>query len=138
MWLLVISHSSVNIDSHRSRENEFITIFIYYMTLCNHVINRLCDFVDNNPPLEPTNLSHSFRGSRNIPVFISQVITWSRGQSVKRLDGWWSFIINLYLSKVGSHSFRGRGDISFFICRVTSCGRVIAGSRTSAGSGPSA
>ena len=27
------------------------------MTLCNHVINRLCDFVDNNPPLEPATLS---------------------------------------------------------------------------------
>ena len=101
------------------------------------MINRLCDFVDNNPPLEPTNLSHSFRGRRNIPVFISQVITWSRGQSVKRLDGWWSFIINLYLSKFGSHSLRGSGDISFFICHVTSCGHVIAGSRNFAGCGPS-
>ena len=27
------------------------------MTLCDHVINRLCDFVDNGPALEPTALS---------------------------------------------------------------------------------
>ena len=27
------------------------------MTLCDHVSNSLCDFVDNKPALEPTNLS---------------------------------------------------------------------------------
>ena len=27
------------------------------MTLCDHVINRFCDFVDNKPALEPTTLS---------------------------------------------------------------------------------
>ena len=27
------------------------------MTLCDHVINRLCDFVDNKPALERTTLS---------------------------------------------------------------------------------
>ena len=27
------------------------------MTLCDHVINRLYDFMDNKPPLEPTTLS---------------------------------------------------------------------------------
>ena len=27
------------------------------MTLCDHVINRLCDFVDNKLALEPTTLS---------------------------------------------------------------------------------
>ena len=58
MWLLIISHPSVNFDSHRSRENEFITFFICYMTLYDHVINRLCYFVDNKPVLEPTNLSN--------------------------------------------------------------------------------
>ena len=65
------------------------------------------------------------------------MITWSRVQSVKRLNGWWSFIINPFLSKFGSHSLRGSGDISFFICHVTSCGHVIAGSRNFAGCGPS-
>ena len=49
MWLL--SHPSVKFDSHRSRENEFITFFICYMTLCDHVIYRLCDFVDNSSAL---------------------------------------------------------------------------------------
>ena len=104
------------------------------MTLCDHVINRLCDFVDNKPALEPKFLSHSSRGSRNITFFISLVITWSRVQNVKRLNGWWSFIVNVYLSKFGSHSLRGSGDISsFFICHVTSCGHVMAGSRNFAG-----
>ena len=60
-----------------------------------------------------------------------------RAQSVKRLDGWWSFIINLYLSKFGSHRSWGSGDILFFICHVTSCGHVIEGSRNFAGNGPS-
>ena len=27
------------------------------MTLCDHVTNKLCDFVDNKPPLETTTLS---------------------------------------------------------------------------------
>ena len=54
---LIISHPSVRFDSHRLCENEFITFFVCYMTLCDHVINRLCDFVDNRPVLEPTTLS---------------------------------------------------------------------------------
>ena len=58
-------------------------------------------------------------------------------QSVKGLDGWSSFITNLYLSKFSSHSLRGSGNISFFICHMTSCGHVIAGSRNFAGCGPS-
>ena len=52
-----MSHPSVNFDSHKSSENEFITFFICYMTFCDHVINRLFDFVDNRPALEPTSLS---------------------------------------------------------------------------------
>ena len=44
-------------NSHRLRENEFITFFIFYMTSCDHMVNRLCDFVDNRPALEPTTLS---------------------------------------------------------------------------------
>ena len=55
--LLIISHPSVKFDSHRSLENEFITVFVCYLTLCDHVINRLCDFVDNRPALEPTILA---------------------------------------------------------------------------------
>ena len=141
MWLLIISHPSVKFDSHRSRENEFITFFICYINLWDHVINRLCDIVDNSAPIITHHsvkfLSHSFYGNRNITFFISHVITWSRAQSVKRLDGWWSFIINLYLSKFGSHTLWGKGDISFFICHVTSCGHLIAGSRKFAGCGPS-
>ena len=39
--------------SHKLRENESITFFI----LCDHVINRLCDFVDNRPALAATPLS---------------------------------------------------------------------------------
>ena len=48
---------SVKFDSHRSRENEFITFFICYTTLYDHVINRLCNFVDNKLALELTTLS---------------------------------------------------------------------------------
>ena len=59
MCLLIISHPSVKFDSHRCRKNEFITFFICYMTLYDHVINRLCDFVDHKPsPLELTTLSN--------------------------------------------------------------------------------
>ena len=29
---------------------------ICYMTLCDHLINRLCDFVDSRPVLEPSTL----------------------------------------------------------------------------------
>ena len=60
MWLLIMSHLSVKFDSQRSPENEFITFFICYMTLCEHVINKLCDFVDNKPASEPTTLSRFF------------------------------------------------------------------------------
>ena len=56
--LLIIRHPSVKFDSHRSHQNEFIMFLICYMTLCDHVINRLCDFVDNKPALETTTLSH--------------------------------------------------------------------------------
>ena len=49
--------SSIKFDSHRSCEKEFIAFLICYTTLCDHVINRLCDFVDNRPALEPTTLS---------------------------------------------------------------------------------
>ena len=123
MWLLIISHPSVNFDCRRSLEKEFTAFLICYMTLsvcnfqsmkrpvelnslllkffcyitwlvispgqtrhwttckrglyvksycffetiaqrfknykllCDHMINRLCDFVDNRPALEPTTLS---------------------------------------------------------------------------------
>ena len=50
-------HVTVKFDSHGSRKKEFVTLFVCYMTLCDYVINRLCDFVDNKPALEPTTLS---------------------------------------------------------------------------------
>ena len=118
MWFLIISHSSVKFDSHRSRENEFITFLICYTTLCDHVINRFCDFVDNRSPLEPTTLSSlvaiGLAEVEIITFFISHVITWLRAQRVKRLDEWLPFTINLYFSKFGSHRSRGSEDISFF------------------------
>ena len=57
VWLLIISHPSARFDSHSSPENEFITFFICYMTSCDHVINRLYEFVDYKLALEPTTLS---------------------------------------------------------------------------------
>ena len=56
MWLLIIDHPSVKFDSQRSREKEFIAFLICYMSLCDHVINSLCDSVDNRLALEPTTL----------------------------------------------------------------------------------
>ena len=41
MWPLIISHPSVKFDPHRSGEKEFIAFLICYMTLCDHVINKL-------------------------------------------------------------------------------------------------
>ena len=57
--LLIISQPSVTFDSHESRKNEFITFYVCYLflTLCDRVINRLCDFVNNKPASEPTTLS---------------------------------------------------------------------------------
>ena len=57
MSLLIISHRLSSLIATAHVENEFITFFICYMTLCDHVINRLCDFVDNKLALEPTTLS---------------------------------------------------------------------------------
>ena len=50
-------HPFVKFDGYRSREKEFIAFLICYITLCNHDINRLFDFIDNRPVLEPTSLS---------------------------------------------------------------------------------
>ena len=50
-------HVSVIFNSHRLRENDFIAFFICFMTLCSHVIDWVCDFVDNRLALEPTTLS---------------------------------------------------------------------------------
>ena len=51
---LFINHPYVKFDSDRQRESEFITFFICHMTLCDYVINRLCDLMDNKPTLKPT------------------------------------------------------------------------------------
>ena len=48
---------SSKFDSHGSRENEFVTSFVCYITLCDHEINRLYVFVDYKPALKPTILS---------------------------------------------------------------------------------
>ena len=55
MWLLIISHPSVKFDYDRSRESEFKT-FLFAMWLCDHVINKFCDLMDDKPVLEPTTL----------------------------------------------------------------------------------
>ena len=40
------------------------------MTLCDHVINRLCDLVDNKSALEPTTMS-SFLATVLVEVVLS-------------------------------------------------------------------
>ena len=100
------------------------------MTLCDHVINRLCDLMGNTPAIKPTTLSSlvaMFLQKLRHNVFICHVITWSRDQSVKWLNAWWSFTINLHIVKCGSHRPHGSGDILFFISHVTSCSHVIIG-----------
>ena len=120
MELLIISYLSVNFDSHRSRESKFITFFIWLVTLYDHVINRLCDFVDNRPVLEPTTLA-SLAVIGPAKVFhLPCDLTWSRDQSVKRLNGWRP-VINLFFVKFGSRRIHGSGDISCFIFHVNSC-----------------
>ena len=57
MRLLIIGHPPIKFDSHGSRENEFVTSFVCYMTLCDHEINRLYVFVDYKSALKPTILS---------------------------------------------------------------------------------
>ena len=54
------------------------------MTLCDHVINRLCDFMDNNPALEPTTLS-GFLTTVLAEVEIERFssVTWSIDHVVK-------------------------------------------------------
>ena len=83
------------------------------MTSCEHAINRLCDFMDNRPALEPTTLSSlvAIRLAKVKMFFIGHVITSIRAESAKRLDGWWPFTSNFYLAKFGSHRSRGSGDI---------------------------
>ena len=132
IWLLIISHPSAKFDSDRSRESEFITFFICHVTLYDHVINRLCDLIDNWPPLEPTTLasfhSHRSRGSWDITFSICHVITWLRDQIIKRLNGWWPFTIKIHLVNFGRHRPGRHGDISLFISHVTSWGHVTKGS----------
>ena len=110
MWLLIISHRSIKFDSDRSRESEFKAFSICHVTLCDHVINRLCDLMDNKPVLKFG--SHRSRGSWDITFLICYVIIWSRDQSVKRLNRWLPFTINLHLVKFDSHG--SRGNIVFY------------------------
>ena len=102
MWLLIISQVKLNLSR-----------FSFVIWLCDHLINRLCDFVDNKPALEPTTLS-SFLAIVIVEVEIGHVISWSPGQSVKSLDGWWSFIINLYLPSLAVVAF-GEVEIYRFV-----------------------
>ena len=142
MWLLIISHPSVKFDSHKSRENEFITFFVCYITLWDHVINRLRDIVDNRASIITHHsvkfLSHSSHGNRNITFFISHVSLDHVLKASKDLMNGGPLLWISTFFKFGSHSLGGSGDISFFICQVTSCDHVSAGSRNFAGCGPSA
>ena len=124
MWLLIISHTSVKFYSDRSPESKFKTFFICHVTLCDHVINRLCGLMDNKSALG----SHGSCRSRDITFFICHMITWSCDQSIKRLNGQWPFTINLHFLKFGSHGPRGSGEKSLFISHVTSYDHVIIGS----------
>ena len=54
-WLLIISHHPVS--GYKSRGNGDIMFIICHVTWCVHVINGLCNFVDNIISSETTSLS---------------------------------------------------------------------------------
>ena len=90
MWLLIISHPSVKFDSDRSHENELKIFFICHVTLCDHVINRLCDLMDNKSALEPTTLSSFVAiGLAQVEIqsffylSLDHLITWSKHQKTQ-------------------------------------------------------
>ena len=56
------------------------------------------------------------------------MITWSRYQSIERLNGCWPFTINTHLVNFGSHRPCRRGVISLFISHVNSWDHVTKGS----------
>ena len=54
-------------------------------------------------------------GITEVESHVITLITWSKPQ---KTDRWWSFIINLYISKIGSHNLGGSGDyIVFYLSR---------------------
>ena len=69
------------------------------MTLCDHVINRLCDFVDNRPALEPTTWSTLVAiGLAEVEIYRfssarDQLITCSKRQKTQSMA---VLTINLY------------------------------------------
>ena len=116
LWLdtwLLINQRSVKFGSYRSRESNFITFFICHVTLYDYVMNRLSDLMYVKFD------SHSSCRSWDIMFSICHVITWSHDQSIKRLNGWWPFTINLHLVNFSSHRLCGSGDISYFFSHVT-------------------
>ena len=130
-WHVAPNHK---FDARRSSEKEFIAFLICYMTLCNHVTNKLWHFIDNGSALEPTTLSNLVAISLaevEIQRFLSHVITWSRAQSVTSLDEWWPFTKNLYLAKFDSYRPQE-------ICHMISSSHGIAGWCNFAGCGLSA
>ena len=54
VWLLTISHASVKFNI---TQKWIYDVFHLLYDLCDHMINRLYDFVDDRPTLEPTTLS---------------------------------------------------------------------------------
>ena len=127
MWLLIISHPSVEFDSHRSREKEFIAFLICYMTYVNTwstYVTLWIRYARIRPHYSVKFGNHGSRRSWSITFFISRVVTWSCAQGVKRLDWWWPFTMNLYLAKFGSYRPRGSGDMLFFICHVINIRRI--------------
>ena len=97
------------------------------MTLCDHVINRLCGFEDNRLALEPTTLSSLVAiclAKLKHNVFCQlcdDLIICSKHQKT------WFMVthtIYLYLFKFSSHRPRGSEDISFLIWQVTSYGHA--------------
>ena len=81
LLFLIISYHPVKFSSHRSRENGDRRFFIRHVTWCVHVINGLCNFVDNIFSSEATSLSSFVAiGLMEVEIqlfLICHVITWS-------------------------------------------------------------
>ena len=77
MWLLIICHLLSSLIATGHVKKNLIAFLICYTTLCDHVINRLCDFVDNRPALEPTTLSSLVViGLGEVEIYRFLFITW--------------------------------------------------------------
>ena len=90
------------------------------MTLCDHVIKRLCDVMDNKPALEPATLSSFLAivlAKVEIKCFLS--VTWSLRHVVKTSKGLMYSGPLLKISTFPSLAFTAFGEVEICFYFVT-------------------